>query len=268
MESLTRDLNGWGVPENRVHFETFGPSSVKQVGSATRPPMSLAKTGSVNFKRSGKVVDWNGACANLLELAEQHGVAISSGCRAGNCGTCVVAVQGGEISAYAGPRFAAGPRYLPDVPRDPQGRHRDRRLARPIANRPLLIRCLLARLAPRDRHNGRNALVYIGVRSRPGAHADSHRRSPLPYRDAAPACAFVLDCLDGSSGPLRVAEGNQYLVENHLIKDLKASLREPLERSAEPARSCARQVLRFPCAQASAAQPKPRLPGRVSRAPG
>jgi ferredoxin-NADP reductase len=108
MESLTRDLSSWGVPESRVHFETFGPSSVKQVGSATRPPMSLAKTGSVNFKRSGKVVDWNGACANLLELAEQHGVAISSGCRAGNCGTCVVAVQGGEIS------YAQAPGSLPD----------------------------------------------------------------------------------------------------------------------------------------------------------
>ncbi|MEO6876308.1 MAG: FAD-binding oxidoreductase, partial [Opitutaceae bacterium] len=37
MESLTRDLQTWGVPENRVHFETFGPSSVKKVGSATRP---------------------------------------------------------------------------------------------------------------------------------------------------------------------------------------------------------------------------------------
>ena len=52
---------------------------------------------SVNFKRSGKVADWNGSCANLLELAEQSGVAIASGCRAGNCGTCVVAVKEGEV---------------------------------------------------------------------------------------------------------------------------------------------------------------------------
>jgi ferredoxin-NADP reductase len=97
MESLTIDLTGWGVPESRIHFETFGPSSVKRVGSATRPPMPVAKKCSVKFKRSGKVADWTGACGNLLELAEAAGVPIASGCRAGNCGTCAVAIQQGEV---------------------------------------------------------------------------------------------------------------------------------------------------------------------------
>jgi len=98
MEGLTVDLAGWGVPENRIHFETFGPSSVKRLGAVTRPPMPIEKIFSVIFKRSGKQVNWTGACANLLELAEQAGVPIPSGCRAGNCGTCVVAFQKGEVS--------------------------------------------------------------------------------------------------------------------------------------------------------------------------
>jgi uncharacterized protein len=103
MESLTRDLQAWGVPESRVHFETFGPSSVKKVGGATHPPMPLTAKCSVTFKRSGKAADWTGATGNLLELAEQAGVAIASGCRSGNCGTCVVAVVAGDVAYVQSP---------------------------------------------------------------------------------------------------------------------------------------------------------------------
>ena len=103
METLTRELHDWGVPEGRVHFETFGPSSVKKVGTATHTAPATATKCAVNFRRSGKVVDWNGSAGNLLELAEQAGVAIASGCRAGNCGTCAVAVQGGEVTYVQSP---------------------------------------------------------------------------------------------------------------------------------------------------------------------
>jgi ferredoxin-NADP reductase len=109
MEDLTRELLDWGVPSSRIHFETFGPSSVKKVGGVTHPPMALAKKFSVKFKRSGKSVDWTGACSNLLELAEQSGVAIASGCRSGNCGTCVVAVQAGEVEYMQTPGSAPDP---------------------------------------------------------------------------------------------------------------------------------------------------------------
>jgi len=33
-----------------------------------------------------------------LELAEKNGVQIDSGCRAGNCGTCLVALKSGEVN--------------------------------------------------------------------------------------------------------------------------------------------------------------------------
>jgi hypothetical protein len=109
MESLTLELGAWGVPESRIHFETFGPSSVKKLGAVTRPPMPIDRKFAITFKRSGKEVDWTGACANLLELAEQAGIPIPSGCRAGNCGTCVVAFQKGEVSYVQPPGSAPEP---------------------------------------------------------------------------------------------------------------------------------------------------------------
>lgn len=100
MESLTHDLKVWGVPEAHLHFETFGPSSVKRVSQATTPPMALSEgfRCSVTFRKSGQKLTWNGRHGSLLELAESAGIAIASGCRAGNCGTCVVALQSGDVT--------------------------------------------------------------------------------------------------------------------------------------------------------------------------
>ncbi len=39
----------------------------------------------------------------MLDFAEAHGVNIDSGCRAGNCGTCITAVQGGSVDYVTEP---------------------------------------------------------------------------------------------------------------------------------------------------------------------
>jgi ferredoxin len=52
----------------------------------------------ITFAKSGKVCDWSPNVGNLLDFAEANGVNIDSGCRAGNCGTCVVAVKSGKVS--------------------------------------------------------------------------------------------------------------------------------------------------------------------------
>jgi ferredoxin len=51
----------------------------------------------VEFNASGKTVSWAADSESLLELAETNGIAIDSGCRAGNCGTCVTAIKSGEV---------------------------------------------------------------------------------------------------------------------------------------------------------------------------
>jgi ferredoxin-NADP reductase/MOSC domain-containing protein YiiM len=95
MESVTRDLQAWGVPADRVHTEAFGPATVKQaVGGPTAQPDCGF---DVTFERAGVTAQWSRCEMPLLELAEEHGVAIDFGCRAGSCGTCVTRLLSGAV---------------------------------------------------------------------------------------------------------------------------------------------------------------------------
>ncbi|MGF1451974.1 MAG: 2Fe-2S iron-sulfur cluster-binding protein [Opitutales bacterium] len=109
MSALTEDLQAWGVPKKHVHYETFGPSTVK---STTRPPIPMAKTtgetsSKVTFQRSGVTLPWTGIQTSILELAEEEGIEMAAGCRAGNCGTCLVAVNSGKFKHVQDPGFEA-----------------------------------------------------------------------------------------------------------------------------------------------------------------
>jgi len=102
MNSLVPALIAWGVPDNRIHFEAFGPASVvKEPASASRND----KPAEVRFARSGRTVHWNGDEPNLLAFAEAHGIDVDSGCRAGSCGSCVCKVVSGAV------RYASQPDY-------------------------------------------------------------------------------------------------------------------------------------------------------------
>lgn len=102
MESLTKGLSDWGVPQDKIHFEAFGPASVKKVSKAEPAGAVEAASVEVNFVRSGKTVKWSGASGSLLELAEANGIRIDSGCRAGSCGTCVTAIRDGQVDYLSG----------------------------------------------------------------------------------------------------------------------------------------------------------------------
>ena len=99
MESITTALTEWGVPDDRVHFEAFGPASVKKKAP---PPVTAdvaaAPAFQITFGKSGKTVAWDRAAANLLEFATAQGVALPSGCCAGQCGTCVTAIRSGNVT--------------------------------------------------------------------------------------------------------------------------------------------------------------------------
>ncbi|CAN0187601.1 unnamed protein product, partial [Phaeothamnion confervicola] len=103
MESLTKGLSQWGVPEERIHFEAFGPASVKKVAKAEPGAGASDATAlDVTFVRSGKTVQWSPAAGSLLELADAHGIRLDSGCRAGSCGTCMTAVRDGQVDYPSG----------------------------------------------------------------------------------------------------------------------------------------------------------------------
>lgn len=106
MESITTGLSEWGVPDKNVHFEAFGPSSVKKVADVSGAAPAAGQTFSIEFKKSGRKLSWGSGCTNILQLAMDNDIAIPCGCRAGSCGTCQVAVFSGEVGYVTPSDFA------------------------------------------------------------------------------------------------------------------------------------------------------------------
>jgi ferredoxin-NADP reductase len=102
MESLVPALSKWGVPESHVHFEAFGPASVK-TASAAQSGVGHHEPCEVRFDRSGKEALWDGSFTSLLEFGEANGIAMPSGCRAGSCGECMLAVRSGSVATIKKP---------------------------------------------------------------------------------------------------------------------------------------------------------------------
>ncbi len=101
MESLVPALWQWGVPETHVHFEAFGPASVKSASAKSREPLTAPC--EVRFERSSRAATWDGSFASLLEFGEAAGVTMPSGCRTGSCGECMLAVRSGTTTTLKQP---------------------------------------------------------------------------------------------------------------------------------------------------------------------
>jgi ferredoxin-NADP reductase len=87
MQSLVPALREWGVREADIHFEAFGPASVRPAESASNEPLTATSASlEIALQRSGRTLVWSGQDANLLDFAERHGVAVDSGCRSGRIG--------------------------------------------------------------------------------------------------------------------------------------------------------------------------------------
>ena len=96
MSSLVNGLDEWGVAEKQIHFEAFGPASVRKVSkSELQDEVSTCK---VRFSKSKVEADWSPDCESILELAEEAGVELDSGCRAGNCGSCEIGILKGKVT--------------------------------------------------------------------------------------------------------------------------------------------------------------------------
>ena len=95
MQSLVEGFHAVGVADERIHYEAFGPASVKKAAPA-QPADAAASSIEISFSRSEKKIGWDGK-STLLEIAEANGIHINSGCRAGNCGTCITAIKQGTV---------------------------------------------------------------------------------------------------------------------------------------------------------------------------
>ncbi len=103
MSSLFEQLVQWGVPNDHIHFEAFGPATVQASSSAVATPnieSTLSQSVAicqVHFARTKKAVEWNDSSTTLLDAALNNGVPMSSGCRAGQCGSCQTKLLRGEV---------------------------------------------------------------------------------------------------------------------------------------------------------------------------
>lgn len=117
METLVPALRRAGVAESDLHYEAFGPASVPR--PAGLPPEADRLTATavpVHFLRSGRTLDWTGQRDSLLDFAEGNGIAIESGCRAGQCGSCETRLVSGEVHYHQPPGWAVAQGYcLPCV---------------------------------------------------------------------------------------------------------------------------------------------------------
>lgn len=108
MESLYEGLNDLNVPDERIHYEFFGPGATllrehpgENVGLATdladRPPVQ------VRFEKSGSIATWDPSKGTLLDLAESEGLRPAYSCRSGICQTCSTKIVAGEVDYLESP---------------------------------------------------------------------------------------------------------------------------------------------------------------------
>ena len=51
----------------------------------------------IEFKTSGKTVEWDDNYESILELGEENGIDLESECRMGVCGTCKLKLLSGKV---------------------------------------------------------------------------------------------------------------------------------------------------------------------------
>lgn len=104
MNAIAQGLVDQGVDEKRVKFESFGGKS-KGPGAITvdgdeKSALSGgndAATHSVSFRESDKRGNLTGEMDGILDLAEELGVDVDSGCRSGECGACIKRLLSGSV---------------------------------------------------------------------------------------------------------------------------------------------------------------------------
>ncbi len=106
MQTLVPALVGWGVPVADLHYEAFGPASIKLPGAAE---VGASVGVEVSFRRSGRTLAWDGSDTSLLDFAERHGIDVESGCRSGGCGSCETRLLEGAVRYEHAPDHDVAP---------------------------------------------------------------------------------------------------------------------------------------------------------------
>jgi uncharacterized protein len=96
MSNVASGLIAHGIEDDRIVYESFGGNH-DVLPRKTDDIVARNQAGQVTFVRASQTAEFNSQSSNLLELAESCGVAIESGCRAGNCGSCITKIIQGSV---------------------------------------------------------------------------------------------------------------------------------------------------------------------------
>ena len=111
-QALYDGLRGYGVADDRIHAEAFGPASLKRTAAqqqeAPAGPPPATTSIPVTFIDSLKEARWEPGSGSLLELAEARGLAPEFSCREGHCGTCKTRLLKGAVSYPRQPAARVG----------------------------------------------------------------------------------------------------------------------------------------------------------------
>ncbi|MGF6152697.1 pyridoxamine 5'-phosphate oxidase family protein [Pseudomonas fluorescens] len=101
-QGLYDDLRGLDIRDQRIHAETFGPSTLRRQPDPEavvieQPPAATTPV-AVMFQRSAVDARWQPDSGSLLELAESRGLRPEFSCRGGSCGTCKTRLISGQVT--------------------------------------------------------------------------------------------------------------------------------------------------------------------------
>ncbi|MEN2674363.1 pyridoxamine 5'-phosphate oxidase family protein [Herbaspirillum huttiense] len=112
MQGLYDALRGFGISDERIHAEAFGPASLTRTGNTVAAAVPLAPVAEtavpVIFMESLKEARWTPDSGSLLALAEARGLSPEFSCREGHCGSCRTRLLAGEVTYLKPPQASVG----------------------------------------------------------------------------------------------------------------------------------------------------------------
>lgn len=101
-QALYDELRDLDVADQRIHAETFGPSTLRRRADPLAPvieqPAAATDAVTVIFRSAQINAKWQPASGSLLELAESQGLRPEFSCRGGSCGTCRTRLISGQVN--------------------------------------------------------------------------------------------------------------------------------------------------------------------------
>ncbi len=98
LQSLREGLQGWGIPDHRIRFESFGGKKVAiESTSNSQEQNGKSSESEIIFEKSGQAFTWQPEDGTILEFAEAHDLDPAYSCRQGICLTCMCRLKAGEV---------------------------------------------------------------------------------------------------------------------------------------------------------------------------